>query len=283
MGTLLGHIVPGTFFILFSIWWSFCLAIKHYHIRYQTKRKPYLYHSTTTFSCLCCSSSTKQPIESYVKIICSILGMLGELITGFAYIYDTTSNKTKLIFGENNAQHITMFLGFTLASLLEVLVHRKYPLPKGIEFLGNILAYGIEGFLFHFHLHGRNETDIHVHTLLVYSILFCIGACIWEYNRPHEILATYARIAGTCLQGAWFYAIGFILYFPSNDPYWIWSPTHKHLLLLTAIFGWIALSICIFLFIQSMFIWSILKQKYLNIDNTKQMIRTSIDDDSEDN
>ena len=35
MGTLLGHVVPGTFFILFPIWWGYCLAIKHYHIRYR--------------------------------------------------------------------------------------------------------------------------------------------------------------------------------------------------------------------------------------------------------
>ncbi|CAF4380384.1 unnamed protein product, partial [Adineta steineri] len=48
-----------------------------------------------------------------------------------------------------------------------------------------------------------------------------------------------------------FYAIGFILYFPSNDAYWIWSPSHGHMLLITVIFIWIALAICIFLFLQS--------------------------------
>ncbi|CAF0978912.1 unnamed protein product [Adineta ricciae] len=239
MGTLLGHVVPGTFFILFPIWWGYCLAIKHYHIRYRRRgqhQKPPLYQSSTTFSCICCSSGRNRPIESQIKIFCSVVGILGEFITGFGYIDDTTSKKKILIFGENNVQHITMFLGFALASLLEVLVHRKYPLPDGIEFLGNIFAYGLEAFLFHFHLHGRDAVDIHVHTLLLYSILLCTAAAIWEYNRPHQILATYGRIAGTFLQGAWFYAIGFILYFPSNNPYWIWLPTHGHLLLLTILF-----------------------------------------------
>lgn len=143
------------------------------------------------------------PAESYVKIVCATVGMLGEFITGFSHVVDDVSKRTRLTFGENNAQHITMFLAFALAAGIEVLVHRKYPLPKGIDFLANLLAYVVEAFLFHFHLHGRNEVDIHVHTLLVYAIVFCVGSVAWEYNRPHQLLATYARIAGTFLQGVW--------------------------------------------------------------------------------
>src|ERR1700733_15233772 len=115
MGTLLGHLVPGTFFIIFAIWWGFCIAIKHYRIR--KSRKAFIYRSTTTFPCLCCSSSRKLPIESYIKIFCAIIGMLGEFITGFAYLYNETLKRKTWSFGENNAQHITMFFGFALASL----------------------------------------------------------------------------------------------------------------------------------------------------------------------
>jgi hypothetical protein len=201
MGTLLGHVVPGTFFIVFSVWWGFYIAIKHYRIK--KSRKLNIYYSTTTFPCLCFISSEKIPIESYLKIICAIIGMLGEFLTGFTHLYNETLKRKTWSFGENNAQHITMFFGFALASLFEVLVHFKYSLPDGIEFLANILAYAVEGFLFHFHLHGRNEIDVHVHRLLVYAIIFCIIATIWEYNRPNQILATYARTAGTLLQGVW--------------------------------------------------------------------------------
>jgi hypothetical protein len=205
MGTLLGHIVPGTFFSIFAIWWGFCIAIKHYHLHHRIKhlRKLNIYYSTTTFPCLCCSSSQKIPIESYLKIFCATVGMLGEFLTGFTHLYDETLKRKIWGFGENNAQHITMFFGFALASLFEILVHFNYPLPNGIEFLANIFAYSIQGFLFHFHLHGRNEIDIHVHTLLVYAIILCALSAIWEYNRPNQILATYARIAGTLLQGVW--------------------------------------------------------------------------------
>ncbi len=201
MGTLLGHLVPGTFFTIFAIWWSFCIAINHYRIR--KSRKLYVYHSTTTFPCFCCSLSRKFPMESYLKLFCVIVGMLGEFLTGFTHLYDERLKRKTWNFGENNAQHITMFFAFGLASLFEVLGHFKYSLPDGIEFLANILAFIVEGFLFHFHLHGRSQIDVHVHTLLVYAIIFCIIAAIWEFNQPNQILATYARIAGTFLQGIW--------------------------------------------------------------------------------
>jgi hypothetical protein len=205
MGTLLGHVVPGTFFLIFSIWWGFSIAIKHYYLRYKTKNssKRNVYYSTTTFPCVCCSLFRTIPLESYLKLFCVSVGMLGELFTGFTHLYNETLKRKTWSFGENNAQHITMFLGFGLASLFEILVHFKYKLPDGIEFLANIFAYAVEGFLFHFHLHGRNQIDIHVHTLLVYAIIFCIIATVWEYNRPNQISATYARIAATFLQGAW--------------------------------------------------------------------------------
>jgi hypothetical protein len=97
-----------------------------------------------------------------------------------------------------------MFFSFAVASLIEILLHAKYNLPKGIEFLGNIFAFGVEAFLFHFHLHGQDDIEIHVHTLLVYNISFCILASVWEFNRPNQILATYCRTAATFLQGAWY-------------------------------------------------------------------------------
>ncbi|CAF0923186.1 unnamed protein product [Adineta steineri] len=282
MGTLMGHILPGTFFAIFAIWWGFCVAVKHFHSRHSSKknRKPNPYQSSTTFACLCCSSSLRQiPLESYVKLICVSIGILGEAVTGLKHPYDSTSQKRVWTFVEVNAQHITMFFSFGFASLIEILVHAKYDLPKGIEYIANIFAFGVEGFLFHFHLHGRNDIDIHVHTLLVYSISFCVLAGIWEFNRPNQILASYCRIVATLLQGAWFYAAGFILYFPSDDPYWLWSPSHGHILIITVLFIWLGLLASIFVLIQSAIVWSILKRRYRDFDRYSVL---NDDDDDED-
>lgn len=207
MGTLMGHILPGTFFAIFAVWWGFCVAARYFHSRHSTKksRKLNSYRAATTFPCLCCPSpSLRQiPLESYIKLICVSIGILGEAVTGLKHNYDENLKRRTWTFIEVNAQHITMFFSFGLASFMEILVHSKYALPQGIEFIANILAFGVEGFLFHFHLHGRDDVDIHVHTLLVYNIAFCVLAGIWEFNRPNQILATYARTAGTLLQGAW--------------------------------------------------------------------------------
>ncbi|CAM4939236.1 unnamed protein product [Rotaria socialis] len=264
MGSLLGHIVPGTFFALFALWWGFSIAIKYYHLHQRKKnwKKSKIYYAKTTFPFLCFYSAEKIPLESYVKIVCATIGMLGELITGFTHLYDEKLKRKVWGFGENNTQHITMFLGFALASVFEIVAHYKYSMPDGIEFLANILAFGIEAFLFHFHLHGRNEVDVHVHVLLLYAIIFCLIAAIWEYNRPNQILATYARIIGTLLQGFWFYVIGFILYFPSSDPYWIWPPSHGNILLLTVTFVWAAIIACFVIFLESTIVWYILKRRY---------------------
>ncbi len=64
-----------------------------------------------------------------------------------------------------------------------------------------------------------------------------------------------------------FLAVGFILYFPSDDPYWTWSPSHGHMLLITVIFIWIAVGVCIFLFLQSSIVCYILKQRYSDNEN----------------
>ena len=203
----MGHILPGTFFAMFAVWWGFCLAVRNFHSRHSTKksRKPTPYRAMTVFPCTCCpSSSLRQiPLESYFKLICISIGILGEAVTGLKHPYDDTLKRQKWTFVEVNAQHITMFFSFGLASFVEILVHGKYHLPEGIEFIANILAFSVEGFLFYFHLHGRDEIDIHVHTLLVFNITFCVLAGMWEFNRPNQILATYARVTGTLLQGAW--------------------------------------------------------------------------------
>jgi hypothetical protein len=208
MASLMGHILPGTFFAIFAIWWGFCIPIKHFHSRHSTKksRKSIRYRATTTFSCQCCPlpSLRRIPFESYLKLISVSIGILGEAVTGLRHPYDDTLKRKTWTFLEGNAQHITMFFSFGVASLIEILVHAKYNLPKGIEFIANIFAFGVEGFLFHFHLHGQDDIEIHVHTLLVYNISFCVLASLWEFNRPNQFLASYCRTAAILLQGAWY-------------------------------------------------------------------------------
>ncbi len=76
-----------------------------------------------------------------------------------------------------------------------------------------------------------------------------------------------------------FYAAGFILYFPSDDPYWRWTPNHGSILLLTVLFIWLGLFACIFLFIQSALIWSILKRRYGDLNHYSVLRNDDKDED----
>jgi hypothetical protein len=76
-----------------------------------------------------------------------------------------------------------------------------------------------------------------------------------------------------------FYAAGFILFFPSDDPYWRWTPNHGHILMITVLFIWLSLLIGIFLLLQSSIVWFILKRRYRDLD--RYSVLNDDDDDDE--
>jgi hypothetical protein len=149
-------LLPGTFFGVFAIFWSFITAIRHV----QSRRKWPLngrngrsarnltvgYKSTVTMPCLCLPSRRlrQAPVESYVKLAFTLLGIVVETVSGFdfhhipgfdkddASLFGCDSNgehvhnhgahhsnhnasdssvQTEFFFSYNNRQHITMYSG----------------------------------------------------------------------------------------------------------------------------------------------------------------------------
>ena len=241
MGTLAGHLLPGTFFIIFGVWWSFITSMRFI----QSKRKFPLkknsrigYKGSGTMPCIClpCAKARRTPIESWIKLIFGSIGLAGEIITGFKWInvpapqidkiFDKSSNMNlmsdhdheghvhrrdlsnipnvpvkTLWIAYSNVQHSTMYIAFMLGSIVEILVHYKHDLPARLEYVFGIVAFAIEGFLFANHLHGRSPLDIQLHTFLVYAIYGCVVSGILECYKPNQILFTYTRIFFTILQG----------------------------------------------------------------------------------
>ena len=92
MGTLGGHLLPGTFFILFALWWSFVTALRYIQSKKRSsslRRRGQLvgYKSTVTMPCICmpCDSFKRAPLESWIKLIFALIGLLGEIITGIKH------------------------------------------------------------------------------------------------------------------------------------------------------------------------------------------------------
>jgi hypothetical protein len=98
MGTLAGHLLPGTFFAMFAIYWSFITAIRYAQSK---KRSPFDknrlvgYRSTVTMPCIMmpCRGARRAPMESYMKVVFGTLGLLGEVVTGVKFNYVPEMNK----------------------------------------------------------------------------------------------------------------------------------------------------------------------------------------------
>ncbi|KAL5010582.1 hypothetical protein ScPMuIL_012887 [Solemya velum] len=226
MGTFGGHALPGSFFILFSLWWT----VQIFHRYFSSLKMGVRFTSSATFPCSClCGRAAKWPIEAFLKIVLVTLGLSLEIYTG-------THGSQFVALG--NAQHATMFFFFGLTGIFDMLVYFKMPLPPDMDYVMMVLALMVEGLLFNFHLHGRTELDIVIHTLLVYAVVANIVAVLLEIRYRHSVLAALSRTLVLFVQGTWFWQVGFILYPPGqNVEHWD-EHDHDQMMLAVMMFAW---------------------------------------------
>ncbi len=169
------------------------------------------------------------PLEATLKILCTLGGMLGELITGFE-----NGQFTHI----HNAQHMTMFGFFCFNGLVDLAYHYQVPaLPKNLDYLSAVMALAIEGVLFMWHLHGRPPMDVQVHTFLTYVIGVTILAIAVEMWRPRDPRPAMIRSWFLIIQGTWFWQVGQILYPKFGGQPWK-EDDHTQMLIVTMIFTW---------------------------------------------
>lgn len=284
MGSLAGHLLPGTFFLIFSVWWSFVTAIRYIQSKHlSSSKKSKSYETSSTMPCICLPSKRlrRAPTESYIKFIAGLIGILGEFVTAIEFNHkvkpgigkddvsifgcenqsshghshghkrDVHEQIQSFYFARNNIQHITMYSGFVLQAFVEILLYKGYNLPKRSDFYFGLIAYLIEAFLFAFHLHSRAPMDIHLHILLVYAIIGCCLSICFEIYNPKQVMFTYARILFTMLQGTWFWQTGFVLYPPLDVDFLKWNRCdHIQIMTITNLFCLHVLLISIALLIQ---------------------------------
>lgn len=63
------------------------------------------------------------------------------------------------------------------------------------------------GFLFLYHLHGRDLLDVHVHMLLLYAVFGAALVCLLEVFHRGNVLLELLRAALCLLQGSWFWQV----------------------------------------------------------------------------
>lgn len=220
MGSFWGHALPGTFLLTFGIWMAFRILHAHYSKLYLGSAAKHF--STSKYRCL----------EGVFKVIFTTVGFIGEIITGF--------NGGKFVY-IGNGQHATMFFFFGFSGVMDVMTHYKAPLPPGSDSVALVLAFIVEAILFNFHLHGRTDLDVVIHTLLLYVVCATVVCLIVEMAVPKQtVLVKLAPVFFVLLQGSWFWHIGFILYTPLPSPAGKpWQPqSHVDVMLATMLFIW---------------------------------------------
>jgi len=60
---------------------------------------------------------------------------------------------------------------------------------------------------FRFHLHGRTQLDVLIHTLLLYVVYANVLVIVLEIRYRHSVIVALARAYTVLLQGTWFWQV----------------------------------------------------------------------------
>ncbi|XP_066478341.1 transmembrane protein 45A [Tiliqua scincoides] len=205
-----GHVLPGTLFLLFGLWWS----VK-YPLKYLCRRKTNAYPlgSKVGFQHV-------EVIEGIIKAAIALIGMIAEQFVPSGphlKLYNYETNQWDHLM---NWQHATMYLFFGISGLVDIVVHTTNMFPIALDRMMLSLAVFMEGFLFYHHIHGRAILDQHVHQLLILTIFGGAFIIFLEVFFRGIIVLEMFRASVCLLHGSWLWQIGFVLYPPSGSPEW---------------------------------------------------------------
>ncbi|XP_075377294.1 LOW QUALITY PROTEIN: transmembrane protein 45B-like [Mycteria americana] len=225
MANFKGHALPGSFFLLFGLWWS----VK-YPLQYLSQKANKKSHKMYYFQRV-------DAIEGGIKIIFALIGMLAEQFVPdgpHLYLYSGDNHDwVKLM----NWQHTTMYLFYGLSGVVDVFTYFSQVVPRGLDRLMLSVAVFVEGCLFYYHVLHRPMLDQHIHSLLLIAIF--AGACsiMLEVFLRDNIVLEMFRAGVTIIQGTWFWQIGVVLFQPWGGPTWD-ENDHSNIMFLTMCFFW---------------------------------------------
>lgn len=210
-GSWLGHALPGTFFLVWGIWWMLSVSLA-YHRSITARQK---FQSQTWYPLTCkygCRSVEK--LEAWLKAILPMVGMFAEVYFHPGDLY------YRSLFGDdgniassnvNNWQHFTMYLFFSMSGWLDIF-GEKANMPESFNQSYLALSFWMEATLFWFHLKMQFGLMNTIHFLLVLCVLGSAIACTWESIYPESINAAALRAISTVFQGTWFFQTANVLY-----------------------------------------------------------------------
>ncbi|XP_062817262.1 transmembrane protein 45B-like [Anolis carolinensis] len=225
MANFKGHALPGSFFLLFGLWWPVKFALKHHSMKLKKKGRAHR------------SFNRLEIVEGAVKVIFAMIGILAEqFVPDGPHLYLYTREPwgwVKLM----NWQHSTMYLFFGLSGVVDVLTYSPARLPLGLDRLMLAIAAFVEGVLLYFHVQNRPMLDRHIHTLLLIAIFAGSASILLEVFLRDNVILELFRSTFCFVQGTWFWQIGFVLYPPFGGKTWDESD-HDNMMFVTMCFCW---------------------------------------------
>uniref|UniRef100_A0A0B6ZZ84 Transmembrane protein 45B n=1 Tax=Arion vulgaris TaxID=1028688 RepID=A0A0B6ZZ84_9EUPU len=223
MGDLKGHLLPGSLFLLYGIWW--CIGALRRYLMCRKAGTRYISTATFPFPCSCGKLGT-WPIEGIAKIALPAFGMIAEIAFNLPHP------------NMGIVQHATMYFFFLLSGIVDLIMYLGVPLPPGTDYVSIALAFTVEGLLFANHLSERPVVDVQIHLLLVYVVFVTVFVVLLEARFQRSAMLTLARSYLLMLQGSWFWGVGIILYgHGKNSTVWKLD-SHMDAMQATIYFSW---------------------------------------------
>ncbi|KAE8592086.1 hypothetical protein XENTR_v10018645 [Xenopus tropicalis] len=225
MANFKGHALPGSFFLVFGLWWSVKYPLKYLNSKVKGNCR-----SNKCYERL-------ELIEGILKAAFALIGILAE-----QFVPD--GPHMHLVNGEDhswvklmNWQHTTMYLFYGISGVVDILTFLPLNLPRGLDRLSLGIAVIIEGLLFYYHVHNRPALDQHIHSLLLIAVFGGAISIMIEVFMRNDIVLELFRSSLTILQGTWFWQIGFVLYPLGGAPEWD-QTDHGNVMFITMCFCW---------------------------------------------
>ncbi|OXB57346.1 hypothetical protein ASZ78_007668, partial [Callipepla squamata] len=189
MANFKGHALPGSFFLVFGLWWS----VK-YPLRYLSQKASKKSQKNYFFQRM-------DAIEGGVKITFALIGMLAEqFVPDGPHLYLYSGEKrdwVKLM----NWQHTTMYLFYGLSGVVDIFTYACSVVPRGLDRLMLSTAVFVEG---------RTMLEVFLRDNIVLE-MFRAGVTIvqgtWFWQTP-GVIPMPTSFLGSALRGTFFLIFG---------------------------------------------------------------------------
>ena len=257
MGSLAGHVIPGTFFVVYGLEWivlSMWIDLKasaakntSKESRCVTERNKKCEDKIEGQSWLPMCICPNFPLEPILKITLPAIGIFVEIFLDYGEHHQVVWRVYSLyddhgvVQDQGKLHHTTMYSGFILSGIVDILViFLNFPAYTSKLFLS--LAFTVECTLFYLHTAGRSEINTSAHSILTFVIFFSL---IFSLLRlvSSKILAINLGF-GSCLllQGTWLIQAGYYLFnFLPHQKKIMSESNHDHhglLMLFAETFAW---------------------------------------------